>query len=363
MPSIRGAWRDGLPVLLLLICAVPTAAAGSPFARAPEIPQDVLAEVLKKQSEASFEGERVWTYYLTGREEHPTRRQRVTHRPPTDYRVDYLEQPAGEERHVILSGDRLMEWDEDLKVRLREREADDTLGLLLTLDYLQRLEENYEIRADRGPKVAGRATYAVRVVPRYKGRPAVQVWVDQQWGVPLKMERYDYMGRLGIRMEYSRITFGGEFGDALFEAPPDAEIREGRSSPVYRSPEEFYAAEQQLVPVATVLPKGFRFVEARPTRYNRKPAVQTFYTDGYADFSLFVIDQPDPPAGADQPGIRDLKSVRSGTNNWVMGWLGERRLAIVSYRLAEAELARILLSVQLDRTLPEVTYYEGLPPM
>ncbi|MFO7768655.1 MAG: sigma-E factor regulatory protein RseB domain-containing protein [bacterium] len=356
--------RSALPAaLILFLGTLPAEGGGLPSPGRADLPQEVLAEVLKKQSETSFEGERVWTYFLTERGKDSTSRQKVTHRPPTAYRVDYLGQPEGEERHVILSGDRLLDWDEDMKVRVRERDEDDALGLLLTLDYLERLEENYEIRTDRGPKVAGRATYSVRAIPRYKGRPAVQVWVDREWGVPLKMERYDYLGRLGIRMEYSRISFGGEFPDPLFEAPEDAEIREGRPSPVYRSPEELYAAEGQPVPLATVLPQGFRFVEARTTRYNRNPAVQSFYTDGYADFSLFVIDQSDPPPGAEQPGIRGLKSVRRGTSNWVMGWLGEDRLAIVSYRLAAAELARILLSVVLERSLPDVTFYEGLPPM
>ena len=92
------------------------------------LPQDPLAELLRKQREIAFIGERFHTEVSSDPErEDVVARQRIRHNPPSDYSIDFLDLPEEREFHVLVKGEKLYEWGERGRVYA---------GLNLGLDYL-----------------------------------------------------------------------------------------------------------------------------------------------------------------------------------------------------------------------------------
>jgi outer membrane lipoprotein-sorting protein len=350
-----------LPVALLLLGVAGSARGEEPT---EAIPQDMLADVLSRQADIAFDGKRDWT--ITG----PTGRpdisysQRVLHRPPADYRVEVISGlRRGDERHMLARGDQLYQWGRGTRVTLEESSDDYTLGLVVPREYLALLRENYRIDIRRGNPVAGRETYMLRITPRHEGRPSLRVWIDQKYGVPLRLERFDYSGRLEVRMQYRSITFQEDLPADLFELPEGARVVHLQRGTSFPGPEELAAETGLLAPVTESLPAGFRFNEVRVARRSGEPSVQSFYSDGYASFSIFAVpDSTEAPPGRGDPGLRRIESGRRGSTAYVSGWIGEVRITMLSSRLPEYELVRIFPTVRLSGTLPPPRFVPALEP-
>jgi negative regulator of sigma E activity len=278
--------------------------------------------------------------------------------------VDFLSGlKEGSERHMLAVKDHLYEWEGGPRVFMQERGEDQTLGLVVSQTYLELLRENYTIEAVEGNPVAGRETYLVRVVPRYQGRASVRVWVDQTWGVPLRMERYDHTGQVELRMEYESITFKEAVDTDYFKLPEGMKVRPVGRGHRYDTPETFHTQTDRLAPVAGRLPAGFRITEVTASDRGDRHSVQTFYSDGYSAFSLFAVQGTEEiPLGKDEPGVRAIESgYRRGTA-YVRGWIGDVQITLVSSRLPEYELVRIIPSVRLSGKTPKAVYSNEPPP-
>lgn len=318
------------------------------------IPQDVLAEVLKKQADIAFIGERIHTSFSSDPErEESTNRQHVFHAPPDDYRLDYLDLPEDRELHFLAKGDHLYRWRSGDRVTMRERRPEQTLGLVITLTYLDLLRENYRIKADEGPEVAGRLTYSIHITPRVEGRPSLRAWVDRTFGVPLKVEWYDYKGTLEQRTEYTTITFQPTLAVEYFQIPEGAEIRAPSREGFYSSPEELAAQTGLLAPISNRPLSGFRLTEIWHTQREGEDRVLAVYSDGYASLSIFAIHDPEnAPEGVDEPGVRSISSERRRGYAVVRGWIGDTQITLISGRIPESRLVFMLPTVQLTGKMP-----------
>jgi len=345
-----------IPILVLLGLALPAvrpaaaASAGAPS----DIPQEVLAEVLSRQASIAFVGERVRIHFRgEDREEESTYRQRVFHAPPDEYRVDYLDLPEGRESHFVARGDHLYNWRSGTRVEMRERSPEETLTLVISLTYLDLLEENYRIRAEEGPEVAGRATYSIHVTGRIEGRPSILAWVDREHGVPLKVDFYDYNGNLDLRYEYTSITFQENLPAEHFQLPENAELRVPSREGYYASPEELAAKTELETPIADRPLSGFRLTDIRHTREEGTDRVQSFYSDGYATLSIFAQrNRKDAPRGLEEPGVRNISSERRRGYAIVRGWIGDMRITMISSDLPESRLLFMFPSIRLTTDSP-----------
>jgi len=334
----------------------PLRAAACPAAAPP--PQDPLAELLRKQREIAFIGERFQTS-VSSRPEREDRvfRQRIRHNPPSDYRIDFLDLPDEDEYHVLVTGEKLYEWDERDRVQVRERSDDQTLGLVISDTYLDLLRKNYLIEAELGPEVADRRTYTVRIDPLYPGRPAIRAWIDSTYGVPLKVEVYTDRGQLQARYEYTRIYFRSRLDRARFDPPAEPEPRTRRGVRC-ETPDAFLDETGQHPPLADRLPAGFSLVWIRQGVMRQRdggeqPFIQSFYSDGYASFSIFA--EQEHPGGPEETGEEGLREVRSGQRGWfnyAVGWIENTKVTVTG-DVGEAELVEVLSSVKL----------EGQPPL
>ncbi len=313
-----------------------------------EIPQDTLIEILKKQEEIAFVGERILTNVSQSRRREDTvYRQRVLHIPPSEYRIDFLDLPDDRESHVLVQGDNLYHWGKGDTVWVSERTEVQTLGLVISHTYLDLLRRNYNIEAENGPQIAGRSTYAVNIVPMYPGRPSLKAWVDSTYGVPLKVEVFDSRERLVRRFEYTRIRFGPRLRVETFSLPEGDLVRRESRGTEYLSPEDLESKTGRHAPVAELLPAGFTLTRIVHGFSREREYVQSFYSDGYASFSLFAIENAKrAPEGDEKPGIRDVRSGHRRGYYYASGWIGMIQLTAMG-DIAESELLEVLSSVKL----------------
>jgi negative regulator of sigma E activity len=321
---------------------------------ADEIPQDALIEILKKQEEIAFVGERIHTHVSqTRRREDTVFRQRVLHIPPSEYRIDFLDLPGDRESHVLVQGDNLYQWGEGDTVWVSERTEVQTLGLVISHTYLDLLRRNYNIEAEKGPQIAERSTYAVNIVPMHPGRPSLKAWVDSTYGVPLKVEVFDSRERLVRRFEYTRIRFGRRLRVETFSLPEGDMVRRESRGTEYLSPEDLKTSTGRQVPVAESLPAGFTLTRIVHGFSREREYVQSFYSDGYASFSLFAIEnEKRAPEGSEKPGIRGVRSGHRRDYAYASGWIGMVQLTAMG-DIAESELLEVLSSVKLHLPDPD----------
>lgn len=345
--ALRGASRLWCPLLVLSL--LPTAPV-----RVLAAPQDVLAGLLQRQQSISFAGERIrTTVRADSARTRMINRQFVRHRPPSDYRIDYLDLPEGREYHFMAQENRVFEWRDDERVLVSERSDDQTLGLVLAPAYLDLLRTNYRVVRTEGPPVAGRATWDLHITGNQPGRPSIRAWIDREYGVPLRLERYDLRGELRLQTEYREIRFGVEIPDGVFELPDQAEIRSASWGRVYDGPEDLFQKTGLPTPILQRPPEGFRLdrivhVQRRDTEY-----VQAFYSDGMATLSVFAgrPESSEPPPGGGER-VRSVRSGVDGRDSWARAWIGDVRVTLISDDLSEAELVRVIPSVTLARRLP-----------
>jgi len=344
-------------LLIAAICPVPPApAVGAGMPVCEEIPQDVLAEVLKRQQQIAFVGERIQTRFSGSRRREDTvYRQRVLHIPPSEYRVDFHDLPDDREWHVLAQGDHLYKWGGGDTVWVSERSEVQTLGMVISYTYLDLLRENYRIEAQRGPEVAGRSTYAVGITPRNPGRPSLKAWVDSTYGVPLKLEVYDSREKLVQRYEYRWIRFSERLRVEIFPLPEGAFIQRQERGTECTSPEELLRETGRHAPTAQHLPAGFTLTKVKHGSRRDGEYLQSFYSDGYASFSVFAMENAKKaPEGSEKPGLREVRSGRRrgyGGYTYATGWIGINQITVMG-DLAESELVEVLSSVRLPGPVP-----------
>jgi len=232
-------------------------------------------------------------------------------------------------------------------VWVSERIEVQTLGLVISHTYLDLLRRNYNIEAEKGPQIAGRSTFAVNIIPMYPGRPSLKAWVDSTYGVPLKVEICDSRNRLVRRFEYTRIRFGRRLRVETFSLPEGDLVRRESRGTEYLSPEDLKNKTGRHAPVAEHQPAGFTLTRIVHGFSREREYVQSFYSDGYASFSLFAIENSKrAPEGGEKPGIRDVRSGRRRDYSYASGWIGMIQLTAMG-DIAESELLEVLSSVIL----------------
>jgi len=336
---------------MILISAAGVSAAGAP--EPGSMPQEVLLETLKQQQNIAFVGIRTQTHISDDPERDDLiHRQRVLHAPPDEYRVDFLGLSDDREWHVLAQGPHLYEWGDGEKVWISERSADQTLGLVISETYLDLLRKNYLIRAEEGPRIAGRSTLAVRIDPHYAGRPSIRAWVDSTYGVPLKLEKYDSRGELVTKFEYERIGFRARLRVESFSLPEGAETVTETRGEEYTTPGEFLRQTERHAPLSNRLPAGFTLVKIRKGRRRGDEYLQSVYSDGYASLSIFAVTDPeDAPEGREKPGLRAIRSGSRLGSAYATGWIGDVRVTVMG-DVAETELVALLPTVQLTGFAP-----------
>jgi negative regulator of sigma E activity len=166
------------------------------------------------------------------------------------------------------------------------------------MDDARLLLRNYNVRVLDGDPVAGRNTYLVEVKPKSVGRPSMQLWMDAETAIALKMEKYDTQRFLREFFTYSEISFNPDIDEAVFR---DQGTNPDRSNPgKMRDREEIWNHRQGELDLDEVrketglnvmlpgqTPNGFILQSVQLVVMRMWKNVHLVYTDGLAIISVF----------------------------------------------------------------------------
>jgi sigma-E factor negative regulatory protein RseB len=172
------------------------------------------------------------------------------------------------------------------------------------LSYTDDLEQHYELGTfPRGP-VAGRETQFVSIKAKDEYRYSFKLWLDQQTGLPLKLQVQDERGRVVESILFTELTVVDAIPVQELEPAIDTEGFEW----VRRIQQPESQADNNESWRATNLPSGFRPSVDRLSLLagSKYPVRHLVFTDGLATVSVFIAH---PKSDADLPeGFRRFGS-------------------------------------------------------
>lgn len=179
--------------------------------------------------------------------------------------------------------------------------------------------ENYAATEPVETAFHGRRAFRFRVEPRYEGRPTLELTVDADTSLPLKVASWDHAGNL-YRVAAFREVAVGEDGPAL--ARSDRQPRDFRGSSIALRDVAERIDFDPFLP--DYLPEGFRRIDCR-TREGITPRLRVSWSDGVTVFDLEQARIP-TPAQAEHHFRR--RGGRQRAEGFVR-WSQERRLRAV----------------------------------
>jgi sigma-E factor negative regulatory protein RseB len=167
------------------------------------------------------------------------------------------------------------------------------------------LLKHYRIQLDGEDRIAGRSTQRLMIEPLDDYRYGLHLYLDKEYGLPLKTEMYNEQGKMVSQLMFTEIAFEPltlEYSPAAGQPPAERSTRRATGEP-YVEATAGWRFES--------LPEGFEpRLHIRRTGKNGSDAVEHFvFSDGLATLSLYV-ELPDHP-GERLNGISRAGSVNA----------------------------------------------------
>ncbi len=210
---------------------------------------------------------------------------------------------SGEKREILRDGDSLLCI---LPANRRAQAVGDRqptpLRSFLSADP-RGLLHYYRIRLDGEDRIAGRSAQRLLIEPLDPYRYGLHLYLDKEYGLPLKTEMYNEQGKMISRLMFTEIVFESvslEYSPVA-EPPPGKVRRQATAEPYARASAGWRFEE---------IPKGFEpRLHIRRSGKNGSDTVEHFvFSDGLATLSLY-IEAPD------HPGQRLIGLSRAGAVN------------------------------------------------
>ena len=182
------------------------------------------------------------------------------------------------------------------------------------------ISRHYELRAEGADRIAGRPAQRLVVLPRDADRHGYRLWLDEPSRLLLRSEMLDDRGQRLEIFQFTQVAIGsGVDPRALEPAVLDEPMREVTLSG--RSTASEPGSDAAWMP--TWLPPGFTRVTTVVHAIEHAPASATrmLFSDGLADFSLFVEPEPRDQA-ARMPALIESRSGATVTISRL--WAGAR---------------------------------------
>lgn len=170
---------------------------------------------------------------------------------------------------------------------------------------LDLLIKNYSVRLlPKTIRVAKRLCRIVEVASP-QGRPLRQLWVDQEYGLPLEVRAYGPDGSIASSFRFIRVEFGLNLNEDLFRFSPPAgtEIIPSRRRPNYLDLEQWVYGERNPI-LPRWIPQGFELESSDITLYRGARVLHSRYSDGVEAFSFFQCPDKVRLAPPDAPMSR-----------------------------------------------------------
>ncbi|WP_462381753.1 MucB/RseB C-terminal domain-containing protein [Pseudomonas sp. Marseille-QA0892] len=179
---------------------------------------------------------------------------------------------------------------------------------------VERLKRSYHMKVLGESRVAGRPAQVVGLLPKDQHRYGLEVHIDTELGLPLKMLLVSDGGQLLERFQFTQLSSEAPLASSL---EPEGECIAGAR--------KASAAQVETSWRPDWVPAGFEPRVASQTGGNG--AVVLNYGDGLANFSIFVEPVSDPAAGdaRSQVGPTSVVSKRlnTGETDYMVTVVGE----------------------------------------
>lgn len=151
------------------------------------------------------------------------------------------------------------------------------------------LAGNYRLEVAPEPvAVAGRPAWVVTASAALPGKPWRRLWIDQEKGIELKVEKRDADGRRQSRTGFTAIGFPASLPRALFNPPVGVRVRQERSEGV-ELPARLDDVRSALgVSPASELASGYHLREVAAISDQKDTIYHLRYDDGLSVLSLFL---------------------------------------------------------------------------
>jgi len=173
--------------------------------------------------------------------------------------------------------------------------------------FVQLLEKNYSIHLRADGTIAKRPAEILSILPIYHGRLSWKIWFDAKTGIILRQVQ-QVETPYGLKTVKAKrvvsIDYQKSFRDSLFTVRGNVverknpfnrgkERHSANGSKMFRNLENLAKAAPYPIYLPSPLPQGFAFVEGQFAHRRHLTMIQSHFSDGIIDFSIFQIDAPE----------------------------------------------------------------------
>jgi len=176
------------------------------------------------------------------------------------------------------------------------------------------IRRNYKIYLDRQGQIVNRGSIGIFFEPKGANRPARKVWIDREYGIPLRTEIYDLQGNLVLLSTFSEIKFGPVLENDNFALKvPEGTLIKTITESRYTDLGEAQNHIKFKLHVPSYLPEGFNLVSITHLKGDKGERVQLLYSDGLSSLSVFqdksILSSSSNSLPAKEVNINDKKGV------------------------------------------------------
>jgi len=314
-------------VQFALIAAAVTVAHGAPE------PLQILRQSILSRTNVDFSGVRTVVVFENGRKMQGVE-QKIDCDAPDNLRIVVLSPQDQRGRLCLTAGPERWEYDPSTARAVHSVLPSPAQVVQTRLEELNRLADQMKMQYVGSESIAGRPAHVVKVYTA-KGLPVKKTWVDTEYYVELKTQRFDSHSKVKSSAYFTRIDYSPSFpaGHFDFQPPESATVVQAERDVEHVALEQ---AEKQAgfdAVLPTYLPPGYRFQRDRTgvIEINGQTTIWLSFSNGADTFSLFERKA----SGSSDPAAHD---------HWIT-WQDGGYLFTLMGMLAGDELQRVKASI------------------
>lgn len=155
-------------------------------------------------------------------------------------------------------------------------------------DELELVKQNYAIQVTEEYNITNRKGYKISFKPKKADRPQQVYWIDDQTGIPFKIEKYGPNNTLVSVSSFSEINFhiSTQASNPFLMVPPNTSLTEIQEKGNLTIEQAKDLMENQII-LPQYIPTGFVLKDIVFRIHGPEKALQLFYTDGLSSLSVF----------------------------------------------------------------------------
>ena len=254
---------------------------------------------------------------------------RILHRLNGDTEVERLVSLSGPAREVIRKGDEVRCLFPDDKEGMVEKiQPKDFFAFGLSTS-IEEIDQHYRLQVAGKPRIAGRNSIAISIVPEQSDRYAYQLVVDEDHGLLLKSAVYDRNGRVLEQVQFAEISIGEHIPMSEFEPQLNGDEYTWHTSQADHPQNNVTQGTHRWS--ASWLPSGFEMRNEMTQQFanEKSPVSHLVYTDGVAMVSIFVEEdsQRSTPRESDYSSLGAVNAMSIKQDSNLITVVGELPLA------------------------------------